>query len=181
MARMRRRGRSYRRAPLRKFVWARSLGILATGEGTPLGVDLLANFQSEYGAQLLGSTVVRVRGYISPTATGAGADSGGFGGLFGLIVGRDTDNYNAPEMATEQREHDDWLAYLPWAVQNPTSDGQKVVTTNVQASPFAVDIKSSRKIEELGQTLQMWRNQLGPNDQDFIGWEWHLSIGLKLP
>lgn len=170
-----------RRAPLRKFVWARSFGILATGAGTPLGLDLLGNFQSEYGAQLIGSTVVRIRGYIAPTAIGGGADSLGFGGVWGIIIGRDNDDYTDPLMAVEQREHDDWLAYLPWAVQNPNLAQEQLLSSNVDASPFAVDIKSQRKIEELGQTLQLWRTQLDGGDVDWTGWEWHLSIGLKLP
>ena len=40
-------------------------------------------------------------------------------GSFGLIIGRDTDDYSAPNMAMEQREHDDWLAYLPWRAGVP--------------------------------------------------------------
>lgn len=179
--RSRRRGRGTRRAPLRKFVWARSQGFLP-GDAPERGLDLLGQFQQEYGAQLLGATVVRIRGFIVP-ANFTSPIVGTVRGTFGVIVGKDTDDYSAPTLAVEQREHDDWLAYLPWAMNVPPADQYSPdvtrYTSNVQASPFAVDIKSSRKIEELGQTLQLWRSE--PTAAGGAGTEWHLSMGLKLP
>ena len=62
--------RNTRRTPQRKFVWARTQHIFAVGsDQRNYGVDLLQQFQQEYGAQLLGATVVRIRGFILPFMT----------------------------------------------------------------------------------------------------------------
>lgn len=189
MARHRRRAGRGRRAPLRKFVWARSFGTLgfsADPATTFIGADLLGNFQSEYGAQLLGATVVRVRGFIAPGIATAGADSAGYAATVGMIVDKDRDPATGyilqgnEDLAVEQREHDDWMAYLPFTVQNP-SDVRTDITWNTMASPYAVDIKSSRKIEELGQTLQLWTSTPPADNPDLPGIGFHLSVGLKLP
>lgn len=154
----------------------------AAGDDPVRGFDLLAQFQQEYGAQLLGATVVRIRGYIRPGPF-VGGPVGTLRGTFGIIVGKDNDDYSDPTMSVEQREHDDWLAYLPWVAGVPAGDVYspdiRWTTSNVQADPFAVDIKSSRKVEELGQTLQLWRSE--PTGSGQAGMEWHLSMGLKLP
>ena len=167
---------------MRKFVWARSFGVLAGEQNGVFGADLLGQFQQEYGAQLIGSTVVRIRGYVCPTPF-ADYPVGTVRGSFGVIVGRDTDDYSAPNMAMEQREHDDWLAYLPWRAGVPGADTYSPdihhTTSNANSAVYAVDLKSSRKIEELGQTLQLWRNN--PADSGGSSMDWHLSIGLKLP
>lgn len=179
MARGRRR-RSYRRAPLRKFVWARSSGFLTRDDA---GADLLGQFQQEYGAQLLGATVVRIRGWVAPNTISAGADGSQFAGLYGFIVDTDRADYTftgVPELAAEQREHDDWLWYAPWVVQNYSTTARTDLTANYQANPWAVDVKAARKIEELGQTLQIWQSTPDANP-DFNGMGFHLSIGLKLP
>ena len=156
--------RNTRRTPQRKFVWARTQHIFAVGsDQRNYGVDLLQQFQQEYGAQLLGATVVRIRGFILPfmTETFAGTVSG----TSGIIVdsndadfevgGPNDGNNNTPLV----RDHDDWLAWLPWAFTSQATTGYiDVATWNQTASPWAVDIKSSRKIEELGETLWMFNN-----------------------
>jgi len=126
--------------------------------------------------------VVRIRGYIVPTPFQANP-VGTVRGTFGIIVGRDTDDYSAPNMSVEQREHDDWLAYLPWRAGVPGADTYSPdihhTTSNANAAVYGVDLKSSRKIEELGQTLQLWRSE--PTGSGNASMDWHLSIGLKLP
>ena len=62
----------------------------------------------------------------------------------------------------------------PWESQAGTNFGP--ASWNPYASPWAVDIKSSRKIEELGQTLWLFHNS-----PPTVGLSWNLSIGLKLP
>ena len=52
------------------------------------------------------------------------------------------------------------------------------ITWNAQASPYAVDIKAQRKLEELNQTLWMF---FTPRGKGVITYNWDLSIGLKLP
>ena len=103
-------------------------------------------------------------------------------GSFGLIVGRDTDDYSAPNMAMEQREHDDWLAYLPWRAGVPGADTYSPdihhTTSNAQAATYAVDLKSSRKIEEPVRPAAV---ALQPGGLGRFCDGLALSIGLKLP
>lgn len=176
--RYRSRRRNYRRAPTRKFVWARHVDQLPAGQGRDVGVDLLEQFQQDYGAQLIGSTVVRIRGYVMPFS---GENfSGTATGINGIMV--DSDNTDITPDATQNqphnRPHEDWLAWMPWAFTHGdvSSPMQSLATANSAASPWAVDVRSSRKIEELGQGLYMFW-QLAPT----IGLTWNLSIGLKLP
>ena len=183
MARNRRFRRGGRRAPLRKFVWARTQGTLS-GPAT-LGADLLDEFQTEYGAQLLGSTVVRVRGYCVPVMTAASdppAPGQIIQGNWGLIVESDNDLDDPTDIARSPigRAHDDWMAWQPfWTSGDYTGPPQAGGSSNPQADEFSVDIKSARKIEELGQGLHIWYSYVtGTGTVDL----WYdLSIGLKLP
>lgn len=171
-----RRARARSRAPLRKFVWARSFGFLGSDSGQ-LGVDLLGNFQQEYGAQLVGATVVRIRGFVIPGQ--APGLEGTYGGVYAIMVDSDNTILTDSRNAVEQREHEDWLAYLPYTIQGIDLRPGEVATSNAQGNPWAVDIKSSRKVQELGQSLFLFRET--PLSADSPGMEWHLSIGLKLP
>ena len=141
------------------------------------GANLLSS-SSLSTAQLLGSTVVRIRGYIRPFYSEDA--SGVWGGTVGMIIDQDnadvetTGNNQGSNNSPVQRPHDDWLAWLPWESQAGTNFGP--ASWNPYASPWAVDIKSSRKIEELGQTLWLFHNS-----PPTVGLSWNLSIGLKLP
>ena len=111
--------RTSKRAPLRKFVWARTVGTLS-GPDT-VGVDLLEDFQSEYGAQLLGATVMRIRGYIVPDM-GLIEPGNRVGGHFGFIVEQDQELADqAIENLPISRPHDDWLGWLPWQLRGATA------------------------------------------------------------
>lgn len=177
-ARARRRGG--RRAPLRKFVWARTQDVLS-GPGT-LGADLLEQFQTEYGAQLLGSTVVRIRGYVVPVATTAQTLPTPLTGDWGVIVESDNDLADPADItkAPLSRPHDDWLAWQPfWFGGGFTGPPTGAGASNPNADAFSVDIKSSRKIEELSQGLHIWYSYVG--NTGVVDLHYDLSIGLKLP
>lgn len=174
------RGRGTRRAPLRKFVWARVTGNLVQPDTR--GTDLLDAFQTEYGAQLLGATVMRIRGYLIPDLP-SDPVPGIVTGVTGIIVEQDQELADqALENVPRARAHDDWLAWLPFLVDS-TNGGVAPPGTaswNADASPWAVDIKSSRKIEELGQGLHMWYDTVAPGSVT-VNMNYDLSIGLKLP
>ena len=51
---------------------------------------------------------------------------------------------------------------------------------NSGASVWAVDVKSSRRIEELGQGLHLWYDTVGSPESP-VSANYDLSIGLKLP
>lgn len=174
------RGRGSRRAPLRKFVWARTQGVLS-GPGT-LGADLLDAFETEYGAQLLGATVVRIRGFAVPVMTTAGGTPGITNGNWGIIVESDNDLADPADItkAPLGRPHDDWLAWQPfWTSGGYTGPPSAGGSSNPNADEFSVDFKSARKIEELSQGLHIWYSFV--SDTGAVDLEYDLSIGLKLP
>ena len=71
------------------------------------------------------------------------------------------------------------MGWLPYFHYRPVgADLRSEITWNAQASPYAVDIKAQRKLEELNQTLWMF---FTPPGEGVITCNWDLSIGLKLP
>jgi len=149
------------------------------------GANLLADFQTEYGAQLLGATVMRIRGYIYPQFATA-APTGDVVGqsAFGIIVEEDDELTEGGGVGNQpfERPHDDWLAWLPWSgvLSDAGPVGNLPATWNSHANFWAVDIKSARRIEELGQGLHLWADfsELPETDPSAV---YDLSIGLKLP
>lgn len=163
----RRTGRSNAR---RKFVWDRSFGSTATDS---FGADLLANYRAQPGATHVGATITRVRGYIIPSAAFSTAALAGAAGLRIDTWNEDPlDSTNAPEAQPDA----DWMAWLPWNLGGVEAGTlpRTVVTWNEHTSPWTVDIKAQRRLEELNQTLWLFHSQGAP-------YFYNLSIGLKLP
>lgn len=169
MARARFARGGVRRAPRRKFVWDRTFGTSAAGD---TGVDLLAPFRSQPGATHLGATIMRVRGYILPLEAGTSTAAAGVAGLR-----IDTWNTDVTEPANQPvlQPNYDWMAWLPWNIL--TNSVHPVVTWNAEASPWTVDVKSNRKLEELNQTLWLFLDQNGGGTRQYA---YHFSIGMKL-
>lgn len=186
------RQRGRRSAPRRKFIWAESHGQLTTGseEEQPdyqTQVNLLAEFQEEYGAQIIGATVVRIRGWIAPRPIADLTDQAAFWSAGALIDDDYSQSLVAADRATQQMSpfnapNADWLmwqcGFVPASVEGVQPD-----VTSMPGSPYQVDNKSSRKLEELGQGLY-----LHVGTEDFTGavivpmnFLYCLRIGLKLP
>lgn len=168
----RRRSRGFARQVRRKFVWNRNFG--ATGPGQT-GVDLLAPFRDQPGATHLGATVMRVRGYIVP---GDAFQTVGNAGNIGMRI----DSWNEPfdDVGNQpiNMPDEDWLAWLPWTTGSVPAAVPLHVTWNQEASPWTVDVKAARKLEELNQTLWLFFDQNGGGDRTLY---YNLSVGLKLP
>lgn len=164
------RTRGARRAPRRKFIWDRTVGVTAAGD---TGADLLAPFRSQPGATHLGATIMRVRGYIVPSEAVAGAAAAG---TIGIRL--DTWNEDPAETANQPvlMPDADWMAYLPWNITGPTT-ANPPITWNQEASLWTVDVKSSRKLEELNETLWLFWDQNGGGTRTIT---YNLSIGMKL-
>lgn len=172
----------------RMFVWARSAMAVPVGESTAgIGfVDLLNSVRARYGGkEFVGATVMSVRGYVKPTGDGP------YGGRIGLRIcnegdipdpaGTGTGNVDdGPGDGAEPggNPEADWMAFLPF-LQTP--DGAATPATwNHAANPWAVDIRSNRRMEELGQTLGLFADvdsQTAPEGAQVV---YDLSVGLKL-
>lgn len=174
----------------RKFVWARTAGVLnPTADPPSLNVDLLADVKARFGGDVfVGATVMAVRGYLAPyVAQTAALNSTSATMRTGIRVCNQADIGGA--LATQQDQapygvnsEANWMGWFPVRMASavvPTN-----ATWNHQASEFGVDLGSSRKMEELGQTLGMffdWRAQDEAEPPQFVVLDYDLSIGVKLP
>ena len=128
------RGTSQRR----KLVWARSItsNLVLAGNGTT-NDPLLADFQTTYGAQLIGCTVVRIRGWLKVSSTLPEDEFV----VVGIRVITDTETLPAAAGPIVD-PHADWMYYD--VLQEGSLDGGRYF-----------DVKAMRKIDELGQGLSM--------------------------
>lgn len=129
--------------------------------GTPItassdGVDIaltrfapLATFETSYGANLIGVTVMRIRGRmwvpVPPAAT-----------LQYRAGFKITDQANPPDTAEQLYRpddiggaHDDWFGFYVLAA------GPVAANIPHEMSYVDVDVKSNRKVDELGERLQL--------------------------
>lgn len=142
------------RTPRRKLVWARTLfaGSIAS-QAAPqdtLFVNLLGQFETQYGADMLGCTIMRIRGNLTWSATGQTTVPS----IAQLIVGvriATQESSLPPAPLTELPDtagpalspHSDWMLFHP-VTSYVNGDGSNVI-----------DAKSMRKLDELGQYLLM--------------------------
>lgn len=170
MARRQSRGRSRGMANQvqRKWIWARSNGSGIINAEAPLNIDLLGEFQEQYGAQLLGATVMRVRADV---IVGSQAVTEGTV-LCGVRVY--TENDLASEEGPLTNPHADWMTYK--ASQLVTEEG---LFGQFSIERYELDVKSARKIEELGQGLMIsWEHDVVATA---VPVRWTVSVGAKLP
>lgn len=183
---MARRGSSGRR----KFVWARTAGVLNPTADPPAGnVDLLADVKGRFGGDVfVGSTVMAVRGYLAPYVAQTDAlESTSATMRTGIRVCNQADIGDDLETQQAQAPYGvnaeaNWMGWFP--VRMSSSVVPASATWNHMASEFGVDLGSSRKMEELGQTLGMffdWRAQDTADPPQFVVLDYDLSIGVKLP
>lgn len=181
---MARRGNSGRR----KFIWARTQGVLNAGADA-LNEDLLADVKGRYGGDVLvGSTVMAVRGYVAPyVAQTSALNETSATGRVGIRVCNQADIGGAVAGQEEQAPYGvnaeaNWMGYFPFRMHSSTQPEN--ATWNHMASPFGVDVGSSRRMEELGQTLGIFYNWFAVDagsPPEFVTIDYDLSIGVKLP
>ena len=144
----RRSNTSSARGPSRKRIWARQNEVV-TGTVDGVHVDLLQEFEATYGAQLIGSTVARVRGKVSARPTLDAPTNVNPFITFGAIVLNTTGV--GQDVAPLDEPHADWAFYEPcFALNRDISTAGDFATAQVHCD---VDIKSMRKIEELNQSF----------------------------
>ncbi len=160
-------GVSARRAPARKMVWARAaVEGTATG-GATLNANLLGNFESVYGANLIGATIIRVRGVVM--VTGSSLDTRH---TLGCVIGKQDDVWTGNGPETDR--------YLDWFVYEPFATSTDAGSTGSSFDRRVIDSRSARKMEELDQ--QAWLVlQSDQTASETAIWSGLLSVLLKLP
>ena len=153
------------------MVWARTRveGLQGTISEF-VNADALANFRTDLGADLVGVTVIRVRGHVlfSTDLTTRVFTNGVFGARVFTEATTVTD-----ALGPAKDRHADWFMWQPMAfISDQTSGGG-----NLQR--MDIDVRSSRKIDEIGQSILFgWDKEDGAG---LIGASGYLSWLLKLP
>lgn len=134
--------------PRRKLVWARTsteTTFASAAPFTPFQADLLAGFVARYGADPVGCTVARIRGYLQvlSTVTLTPVVVAARIGTEGEVAATDFNPMTAGE-------YNDWMMYEPMlaglAAREPFGDlGARII-----------DVKAMRKLEELDETLFLY-------------------------
>lgn len=159
-------------------MWVRHF-VAATTTGQAFGSDLLSQFETAYGAQLLGATIVRMRGIMWANAASGQGTTNTFRVGARVLSGALDLSGPVPDQDPWVDENADWMLWEPFV--------QSVATTAAGGDPQDVgmqrmiDNHAARKLEELGESLVMF---VGPNPAaPTIVWSygWDLSIGVKLP
>ena len=136
---------------------------------TPTGArDLLTDFRAiNGGAQPLGATITRMRGLLRAVVSAAPTSATEI--VVGAIVlPRTIPAVDIPNPISDQ--HADWLMWQPF-------DGFMGGAASAAAFSTEVDVRSQRKIDEVGETL--WLSWQGTGL--VTGLEWELSTLVKLP
>jgi len=169
--------RTVSRGTRRKFIWARH-DVANQSTNQIFGSDLLSQFETLYGAQLIGCTVVRIRGTMWATSEGGVGTTNT--ARIGVRVesGTGLDLSVALPVASGPFTDDsaDWMLWEPFT--NTIGPSGQYPHTLIGRT---IDVRSSRKIDELGMRLI---GVFGPNPAaPTIEWSygWDLSIGVKLP
>lgn len=164
------------RGTRRKFVWVRHI-LNSSGTDVTTGSNLLSTFETAYGAQLIGCTVVRIRGLVYANSDGTAGTTNSFRFGARVLSGALDLSGPVPDQSPFVDENADWMMWEPFihSRETVTSTSPDVGTMRM------VDVKSARRIEELGEALVMFQasNPSAPTITWSYGWD--LSIGVKLP
>lgn len=140
-----RRSSNRRGGDRRRLIWARyRLTATAVVAGTSFNADPLATFEAAYGAQLLGCTIMRVRGIIAAKQTSLVSDGT-------LVVAMKV--ADLPGVSTEapltSGINDDWFMYEAWAsVTNVPTASEPSYQLQKE-----IDVRARRRLDELGQRI----------------------------
>lgn len=178
------RRRTFRSAPRRKLVWARSqiLGqAVATaaspGLAAPFRFDPTTGFQNELQARMPGYTVARIRGIIGilgvSTSTQSVLLTGRVGTINEIVRGPNA-NDNAFDLTTANT---DYFVYEP--LISPAGATNPLIGTD--SVTRLIDIKARRKFEEVDQTLVFDVSGRSTAAADTFTFFANLSLLLMMP
>ena len=118
------------------------------------GVDLRPTSEVSL-AQRIWAQLSLDSGYVWPDAVGGEAPANPISPVPSASASTHGMKIHSMSTTTSFAQPDeDWMGWLPYFHYRPVgADLRSEITWNAQASPYAVDIKAQRKLEELNQTL----------------------------
>lgn len=129
-------------------------------------------FNTRYGADLIGFTVVRIRGYMSATST----VTAGLPLVVGIHRGSEGEVASTEFNPATNGSNLDWMLYEPF-VGFPDSGN---ATTQTYQSAREIDVKAARKLDELDQTFFLYAGTDSAT-AGTITLRYHLSMLLMQP
>lgn len=192
----RRNYRTRRPAPKRNMFWARRTELVPytnTNQGSI--ISLLSNFNSAYGASLFGFTVTRIRGHYTWYTAGVGEPSTTSRLSVGIRTDERSDAATAstgvvgiadtdPEQAVKAPYSDpyaDWMYARNDLLIFPSTGDASPTQQQIRDNMTQVDIKSQRKLSELGENLYLMA-EVNTDAEDDPWYVWYdLHILLKQP
>lgn len=156
-------------SPRRKFIWARTSVTGSMGANSIGRSNLLSNFESLYGAELIGCTIVRIRGII--TTSSSAIDQ-----LFVAAAMVEPDPVGTLDVAEgpTQRPYASWMLYEPFVTSGLANGAQN------ETGARMIDVKANRKLDELDEQLSFYI-QTPSGNSTTVGYHYSLSVGVKLP
>lgn len=138
----------------RKLVWARTAEEqFSVAAGQFNGLNLLGAFETAYGANLIGCTIMRVRLRWAPFSA---ATTGQPVAAMGVRVATEADLVSsAPTdpLGPVNDLHADWMAWDTSVVSLLYGSGGPGTDQPGPAMSRYIDVRSMRKVDELGQAL----------------------------
>ncbi len=150
--------------------------------------DLFAPARAVYGPDYLrDATVLAVKGYVKPILTSVNTTSVDVSGVSALRLMDQAQADSPPEFeetpgsATSASQR--WELYQPWAQVGrqgaPTDTPGEQITSNMGASPWAVDVRSKIRMESSSKTVVLYVQQFGQNSTMNV--LYHLSLLCRWP
>lgn len=181
------RNRRSRTAPRRRLFWAQTNTVFNAGPTAapvPMApLDLLTGFQEDYGADLFGFTITRIRGLIrfayDNTDVVERHDAS-----FGIRVADERAVLNSDGSEVDQINlspsgdpHADWM----W-IYNDTHYTATAATSSTYPQYLReIDIKAQRRLDELGRSLFMFGAFAVADFQSFVNMTISLRVLCKRP
>lgn len=166
-----RRSGSRRSSPRRKLVWARawSGADISIAQNATAQIDLLSQFQALLGADLVGCTIMRIRGTVALQNTTAGL---GLHAGFGIMVG--PADLTAAQTDPDAHPGDDWMYWRRFLAN------QAVAGEFARVDNFDFDVRAKRKLDEVA--LNLWGGFTNKNNAaGNIAISWATSTLIALP
>lgn len=153
-----------RRVQRRKLVWARSVASATVSSPVPPALnaptrfDILSSFETIYGAQLLGATIMRVRGRMGV----AGVSTEGVAIRATMRIGSQNEVVRGPNANDNAFDSNavslDYFMFEPFLCN--TAAGATLTNGN-DIHGRMIDVRSHRKLEELNQSLILDYSSVG--------------------
>jgi len=168
------RGRVVQR---RKRIWARDTDNSIEGSQSLHSFQPLLTFQTALGSDLLGVTIARIRLTLGVRTLAGTANTRG-GVAFGLLVAPDTLD-PLTDAGPLTFPHLDWM----WWTYLPSPAGHQIGVAGEEPAfdTFIFDVKSMRKMDELGDTLFFVKETSVLGTAQTVSHELGISTLLLLP